>query len=297
MSLDKTKLENVRPCSDGWNAGCPVCARNGSDSKKVHLKIWRSNGAFSCAVFPHDKEHNKQIYAIAGTGGSGAYEPEPVSVKQIELQKTWPVDVLSNLVKDHSYWNGRGISNETVEYFRGGMAVSGQMKGRYVFPVFDMDNDEKIIGFAGRRTDGVKDMSWKILGSRSSFVFGDVDEIESTRRVILVESIGDLLALREHGVKDVLCIFGVSISQVLLAKIIALNPNSIVISTNRDVEKLIAGVKRHVGQESAEKIYVTLSKFFDDNVVSILFPPEREGVKDWGNCNEEDIRKAFLEKS
>jgi hypothetical protein len=268
----------------------------GMDSSHNHLKIWR-DGKYSCAVYPGDHEHNKAIFAIAGVGGSGYVEVEAPPPRQIELPKTWPVDVLADLVQDHSYWIGRGISEETLKQFRGGLATKGQMKGRYVFPIFDQMNEDRIIGFTGRRVDKEEEMKWKHLSSKSLFIFGDPDECESTHRVILVESIGDLLKLREHGVKDVLCLFGVSMSQAVLAKIIALNPASIIISTNRDKAKVIAGVQHYVGQEAAEKIRRTLSKFFDESAIQIVFPPEREGQKDWGTATVEEIKLTFEEKT
>jgi hypothetical protein len=292
MSLDKSKLLNVQLCEGGYTAGCPVCGRNGSDHSRNHLKVWNT-GAYSCAVHPGDDAHNKAIFAIAGIGGGGVAEVEAPPPRQLELPKTWPVDVLDNLVKDHSYWKGRGISEETVASFRGGVATEHQMKNRYVFPIFDSLNEDRLIGFSGRRVDGQPDMPWKIIGSKSLFIFGDLDECESTHRVILVESIGDLLMLREHGVKDVLCLFGVSMSQTLLAKVIALNPTSILISTNRDKGKVIAGVQHYVGQEAAEKIKRTFSKFFDDNAIHIVFPPERDGQKDWGTATKEEIEATF----
>lgn len=289
MSLDITKLLNVKPCADGWTAGCPECGRNGRDSQRMHLKVWRT-GAYSCAVCPSDPVHNKAIYAIAGAGDAGTAEVEPPPPRQMELPQTWPVDVLDRLIQDHSYWVGRGVSEATVAPFRGGLAADGQMKGRYVFPMFDQLNDDKLVGFSGRRVDNGDEMRWKHIGAKSLFVWGGVDEIESTHRVILVESIGDALALMEQGVKDVLCLFGVSMSQVLLAKVIALNPSSIIVSTNRDT-------KHSVGQNAAVKIEQTLTRFFGDGVVSIVFPPQREGVKDWGGCLPEEIKAAFPDKA
>lgn len=293
MSLDLSKLRNVKPSADGWTAGCPACGRVGADSQHVHLKVWRT-GPFSCAVHPGDKEHNRLIYSIAGNGeGSSDVEFEAPAERQMELPKTWPVDVLDKLIHDHSYWAGRGVSEGTVAPFRGGVATSAQMKGRYVFPMFDPLNDDKLIGFSGRLTAPNPDPpSWKHIGSKSLFLWGGMDECESSHRVILVESIGDALALMENGVKDVLCLFGVSMSQVLLAKVIALNPSSIIISTNRDVSKR----GHHAGQEGAAKIARTLSKFFDESVIQTVYPPDREGLKDWGKATPEEIKAAFVDK-
>lgn len=289
MSLDRAKLRNVKPCADGWTAACPSCGRDGRDQAGEHLKIWRT-GAYSCAVHPGDDAHNKAIFAIAGIGGGGEVTlEEPAPTRQIELPKSWPVDVLDGLVKDRSYWNGRGVGDFTVAPFRGGVATKGQMKGRYVFPIFDPLNDDKVIGFSGRLVAPNPDApTWKILGSKSLFIWGDPDECESTHRVILVESIGNALKLREYGVADVLCMFGTTLSQVLLAKVIAINPSTIIIATDRDVEKH----GKRAGQDAADKIRRTLSKFFDESVIQTVFPAEG-GPKDWGAADEAAIKAAF----
>jgi hypothetical protein len=290
MPLDKSKLYNVHPCADGYTAGCPACGRSGADSQRVHLRVW-SSGKWSCAVHPGDDAHNKAIFAIAGVGGSDDAVLDAPPPRQIELPKSWPVDVLDGLVKDHSYWNGRGISDFTVAPFRGGVATQHQMKGRYVFPMFDPLNEAKLIGFSGRLiAPNPNAPMWKIIGSKSLFIWGDPDECESTHRVILVESIGDALMLREHGVLDTLCLFGITLSPVLLAKIIAINPTSIIVSTNRDS-------KHTVGQDAAAKITKTLSKFFEETMIRTVLPPEREnGPKDWGQATKDDIVTSFAEK-
>lgn len=287
MILDISKLENVKKNGLDIQAACPVCRKSGSDQTGIHLKIY-SNGKYSCAVHHGNEEHNKAIYALVGKNGSGDYEaPVEVIVPQVVLPKTWPVSVLDKLIKDHSYWNGRNISTPTIESFRGGVAKDGQMKGRYVFPIFD--DNENIVGFTGRVIFPNVNPPWKHLGATGRWVWGDLDEIESTHRVILVESVGDLLALRENGIKDVLCLFGATLSSCLLSKIIALNPKLIIISTNRDF-------KHTVGQRAAQEIRNKLSKFFDEEMLEITFPPERKDVKDWGEATKEEITQTFGEK-
>lgn len=286
MSLSKHKLINVRPCADGYTAGCPACGRAGADSQHMHLRVWNT-GRWSCAVHPGDKEHNRVIYAIAGDGTACEEVGEAPAPRQMEAPKTWDANVLEKLIPDHSYWVGRGVSEGTVAPFRGGVAMTAQMKGRYVFPMFDPLNDERIIGFSGRLVAPMGDAPvWKHLGSKSAFIWGGVDECESTRRVILVESIGDALSLMERGVKDVLVLFGITLSQALLAKVIALNPSSIIISTNRDT-------KHTVGQDAAARIAAVMRRFFDESVIRVVLPPEREGQKDWGTATAEEIAAAF----
>ena len=44
---------------------------------------------------------------------------------------------LEKVISDHSYWINRGISNQTLELFDGGVVKVGKMKDRYIFPVYD----------------------------------------------------------------------------------------------------------------------------------------------------------------
>lgn len=273
MSLDPAKLSNVRVSSEGYGAACPACQEAGSDSSGTHLRVFR-DGSYGCAM-DRTPEHYSRIFALAGAGTTGETTYTPPPLPPIEVERIWPADVLDRLVKDHSYWEGRGISAATVAPFRGGVATSGQMAGRYTFPLFN--EDDAIIGFDGRRIDGRPDKPWKIIGKSSRFVWGNPDEIASSGRAILVESIGDALMLMEHGMTDVLCLFGTSISQAVLGKLIELSPHDIVVATNRDNPREIGigEAKRIItpGQDAATRIAATLSRFWDEGVVRICLPP------------------------
>ena len=69
MSLDISKLENVRTRSDKTTARCPACAEHGHDKNGEHLVIY-SGGRFACVLYPGDsadaKEHRKRIFALCG---------------------------------------------------------------------------------------------------------------------------------------------------------------------------------------------------------------------------------------
>lgn len=303
MPLDLTKLEGVQHRGTKTTARCPACASEsggGGDRSKDHLVIY-SNGAYGC-VIDRSEGHRKAIYALAGQHGSGDLsdvptlaptEPEP----EVQLARTWSPDILALLVKDHSYWAGRGVSEATVEPFLGGVALKGQLRHRYCFPIFSDEGD--IMGFDARwalptppppppgKTKGAK---WKKLGDSRLFVWGGLDEIADCGRAVLVESIGDSLMLREHGVPESLCLFGVHMSEVVLAKLIELNPRDIVISTNRDSGLLPNGQVKRVGQDAALRIKRTLDLFFGEGVARILHPTEN----DWGCSSAEQIHAAFL---
>ncbi len=299
MSLDASKLVGATRLAGKTVAQCPVCAEHGADQSRNHLVIF-DTGKFGC-VIDSSPEHTRAIWHLVGVGGTGdapidtAPPPEP---EMVEPPRVWEADLLPRLVKDHSYWASRGISEETVAPFGGGVATNATFKDRYVFPQFNEDGE--IIGFSGRclrkMTDAerkqFKRQKWKHLSPSSRFIWGGLAAVEDYRRAILVESIGDSLALAEHGVPESLCLFGTNLSEALLAHLISVNPLSIVISTNLDEPKLMSGRMVRPGQAAAIRIKRTLDAFFDEGVAVIVHPPAP--LKDWGESDRETIAATFL---
>jgi hypothetical protein len=291
MPLELAKLQNVKTDADGWTCACPACRSiNGGDASGNHLKIWKSTGRWSCIIAPSDKAHNQAIWALAGDGASNSdlswitAEPE---LPPVEIDRTWPVTALNRLVKDHSYWAGRGVDEETVSFFQGGIAVDGQMANRYVIPIFNSDKSS-IIGFTGRAMKKEMTVPWKHIGKTSKWVWGGLDEVEAEDRAILVESPGDLLSLRQAGFKEAICLFGINLSQCVLAHLIAANPATIIISTNNDI-------KHSVGQNAAEKIKNILDKFYSPERIVVKLP-KVDGCKDWNDVlrvRPEHIKETF----
>ena len=69
MSLDSSKLENVRSRGSKTIARCPACAETDHDQSGDHLVI-NENGSFGCVLYSGDsveaKEHRKRIFALCG---------------------------------------------------------------------------------------------------------------------------------------------------------------------------------------------------------------------------------------
>ena len=69
MSLDISRLKNVRTRGDKTTAGCPACAEVGHDRKCEHLVI-NAEGGFGCVVYPGNgpeaKEHRRRIFMLCG---------------------------------------------------------------------------------------------------------------------------------------------------------------------------------------------------------------------------------------
>jgi hypothetical protein len=184
--------------------------------------------------------------------------------------KKFDKGMLVKLVRDHEYWMNRGISPSVIESFKGGLAVNGRMKGRYVFPIFD--EREELIGFSGRMTqDNPNYPKWKILGAKKNFLYPSfTKDIIQSRQVILTESIGDAISLVEIGIKNVLVMFGVTISSGILCFLLKSSVEKIFIFLNND-----AG-NNDVGNEASIELKNTLHSHFDEQQVKIVTPPLKD---------------------
>ena len=52
-----------------------------------------------------------------------------------------PPETLNHIIPNHRYWIDRGISEETMTTFQGGIMEGGRMKNRYTFPIFNYKKD------------------------------------------------------------------------------------------------------------------------------------------------------------
>ena len=197
--------------------------------------------------------------------------------------KRFEKHLLQKLSKDNTYWNQRGVSDATLEKFRGGLAVTnGRLRGRYVFPIFD-DKDE-IIGFSGRLTFQSGTMpKWKHLGQKKNFIFPiqSTEHIMSSKTAIIIESIGDCLKMIECGINNTIVSFGVSLSPKIIQHLLKLDVGRIIIALNNDEDN------GFVGNEASEEYKEELKKYFDEDKITIALPT----AKDFGEMSCEDIQK------
>ena len=206
--------------------------------------------------------------------------------KQVEcigVDKIFDPENLSLIVKNHSYWNQRGISSEVLEKFKCGTdngVEGGKMYNRYIFPIFD--SSLNIIGLSGRKLEAEsKRPKWLHYGSKSKWiypVFLNENEIKEKREVILVESIGDMLSLWEHGIKNCIVLFGVSLSKSILFHLIKLKVNKIIIALNNDGDN-------KAGNKGALKILDLLDYYFTKDNSLIALPPRN----DFNEMNRKEI--------
>ena len=216
---------------------------------------------------------------------------------KINLEKTFSKEELSSLLPHYSFYNDRGISDSTLQFFKSGMCTGGSMYQRYVFPIFN--KFQQIHGMAGRDMINSENRpKWKHMGKKTSWVyplycldeFGSTpifSSIISSKEIIIVESIGDMLSLFEKGFKNVLVSFGLDISPTLISILIGLNPQRIVLSFNNDSSKDI-----NSGLIACIKNFLKLLNHFNQDKLTICLPIKN----DFGDMTGEDFNFWLTKK-
>jgi len=214
------------------------------------------------------------------------FDPEKQIIKE-ELESTSKFDknLPLKLKPDHSYWVGRGIDASVVAKFGGGIATEGRMANRHTTPIYDPYNDD-LIGFAGRWLGKKSNYipKWKLLGKKSQFLWPikyNKEEIQKSKEVILIESLGDGFALYNAGIKNILVTFGVTLSSKVIQFLLKQDMQKIVIAFNND------SCNNSVGNEASLKARKNLLSFFDEGQVVIRLP--QNGFNDFGEMSRNSI--------
>lgn len=209
----------------------------------------------------------KDAYKILGGSTTKTkFEFDPIKELSDGVVETFSLQSVGTLLPHHKHFLDRGVSKETLEQFGGGVSMSGYMRNRYTFPIYDINKN--IIGFSGRALFDKMLPKWKNKGKTRNWLYPlylNKSEITTASSVYLVESIGDLLALWEVGIKNVIVLFGVKISKPLLATLVELNIKTIYVSLNNEPDN------NSIGNIAAEKICEKLTCFFDDVQVRLPF--------------------------
>jgi hypothetical protein len=220
-----------------------------------------------------------------------SFEINEVYVKKerLEMEKIYPDDCLKKLFPNYDFYNKKSISETTQKMYKCGLASAGKMYRRVVFPIYNSNN--QIYGFSGRRVDNNEESpKWKHIGLKNNWIYPAMipDFPEIMDEVILVESIGDSMALTENGFTNNLVTFGLDCSSSLMNFLISKNLKTIYISTNNDSDS-----EKNRGLIAAVKILIKLSSFFDLDVLKIK-PPL---MNDFGEMQLSDNSLLFCEWS
>lgn len=200
---------------------------------------------------------------------------------EIKMDKTYNIEDLKDLLPHYKFYEDKKISKQTLKMYRSGFCTKGKMNNRYVFPILDYEFEEKLIGFSGRSLlwkDGDDSFpKWKHLGTKKGWIFplcfkGVFEqEVESSKEVILVESIGDSLALTENKIYNHMVTFGIDLSQSQKMALLSLSPDKIIIAMNND-----SSSSKNAGLISAIKHFVSLMDFFDMEKIQIKLPQQND---------------------
>ena len=229
----------------------------------------------------------KQLIELLGGTATETYAPDVEVVEKFKPEKTYPIEILKKLVPNYSFFLNRGISAKTLELFQAGFAQGGKLRWRICFPVFNRLG--KIFGFAGRwyknEVTGATP-KWKLIGRKTDFIYpAHLNEsiLKETKKVIIVESVGDVLSLWDAGIKNVLCVFGTDISFHQICYLIHIDCEEIILATNNEPDN------KEIGNRAAEKMKNKLRKYFSDDKIIIHLPFE----KDFGTMNKNQILQWY----
>ena len=202
--------------------------------------------------------------------------PTYIPPEKPKMPKTYPEECLRRLMPNYAVYEGKRISAKTMKMYKAGLATTGPMYQRIVFPIYDEFG--QIYGFSGRKIHEDNDLAkWKHLGQKNTWVYPYYsvvetrEPIEKSRDIYLVESIGDSLALSECGLFNHLVNFGIDCSAALQCFLISLDPKRIIISTNNDSEKEVDR-----GKIGAIKTFMKLMNHFPVERLKIKMPTKND---------------------
>jgi hypothetical protein len=273
----------LRDCGEYWTTR--AIFRGGV--RPASLTVWKRDGRFKDWVVGTSGSPEYLAKIISGAAPNFITEQDYIPQK-IVVPKIYSEKCLERLLPSYQMFSKRGISDETMRFFKAGLAQKGQLLRRVCFPC--RDEQSKIIGFAGRwyseqlpKEDFAK---WKFIGRKTNFLFPGTlnrDEIYKARQVILVESIGDVLSLWEAGVKNTFCLFGTALCKRHLSYVACFQAKDVVIALNDDTKQ----DGTNPGQQGAAKVLEKLDKVLDVGVARIVKPTRN----DFGAMNGEEIRE------
>jgi hypothetical protein len=301
-SIDSNKIKEVLEsigyklvdCGNHWRTS--AIYRNGDN--RTAVQIYKNTGVWNDYIenkgskplealikltLKDDRTKLKNILDGIQKGETYTYTENK---ELIQMEKIYPESALERLFPNYNFYKQKSISEVTQKSFKVGLAGVGQMYRRMVFPIYD--EDKQIVGFSGRKVDDGNDFpKWKHLGKRKNWVYPayvpaakTVDEyIDEAKEVILVESIGDCMALFDNDIKNSLVTFGLGINPKIISYLSGKEINRIIISNNNDSDS----DKNH-GLISSIKIFMNLSKFFNLDQLIIKLPPKPHN--DFGIAHE-----------
>ena len=223
-------------------------------------------------TFGSDQQAIKNILSSINKSEEYVY----IEKQTIEMDQIYPESMLNNLFPNFSFYKKKGLSDDTLNFYKTGLAQSGKMYRRMVFPIYN--EHKQIIGFSGRKIDDSNEKvpKWKHIGRKKNWIYPAYIPAEETvdsiirkaGEVVIVESIGDSMALFESGIKNNLVSFGLGCQSIMLSYLSSFPVKRIVIAGNNDLDG-----ENH-GYLGCVKTLLNLLPYFDFNCIEINLPPE-----------------------
>ena len=278
---------NLQDCGNHWRTR--AIYRNGKTNTSVIIYkdsgVWRDFGAdgqskpFNALVKETLNTDDPKILSIYLVDSDQTYKPD--KKEKIEMEKIYPESYLDKLLPMKTFYEKRGVSGEIQSLFKCGYAGGGKMYRRIVFPIYNLEG--QIHGFSGRTVINDENTpKWKHMGKKGGWLYPyhlAREPIEESKEIILVESIGDCLALYEAGFKNVLVTFGLDASSKLISYLNTFELERIIIATNNDENKEI-----NSGGIASIKAVAKIAQVFDLSIIRIN-PPL---CNDFGEMLESD---------
>ena len=275
-SLEKLGYR-LQDCGSHWRTR--AIFRNGKTNTSLIIYkdsgVWRDFGGdeqakpFTALVKETLKTEDPKAlkeYLINNPNQKESFTPKE---EVIEMEKIYPESYLEKLLPMKTFYEKRGVSSNTQDKFKCGYAGGGKMYRRIVFPIYDLDG--QIHGFSGRSVTNDEHIpKWKHMGRKTNWVYPhhlSHSNIEDKEEVILVESIGDCMALYEAGHDNVLMLAGLDISAKIISYLNSFDLKRIIVATNNDNSK-----DENTGALASIKVAAKLSSVFDLSLIKINPP-------------------------
>jgi len=275
-SLEKLGY-SLQDCGSHWRTR--AIFRNGKTNTSLIIYkdsgVWRDFGGdeqakpFAALVKETLKTEDPKAlkeYLINNPNQKESFTPKE---EVIEMEKIYPESYLEKLLPMKTFYEKRGVSSNTQDKFKCGYAGGGKMYRRIVFPIYDLDG--QIHGFSGRSVTNDEHIpKWKHMGRKTNWVYPhhlSHSNIEDKEEVILVESIGDCMALYEAGHENVLMLAGLDISAKIISYLNSFDLKRIIVATNNDNSK-----DENTGALASIKVAAKLSSVFDLSLIKINPP-------------------------
>jgi len=228
------------------------------------------------------------------------HQPIRLERRLLKEEKTFSNDVLRKLLPDYDYFLKRGVTKEVQQVYQCGLATSGKLYQRIVFPV--RRRDKKIHGFSGRKVLEDNDRpNWLHWGQSKDwfypyFTIPRVEEkIKEEKVVYLVESIGDSMKMFQNGFENNLVAFTNKIGPKFISKVSVLDAD-IVIAFNDDSNK--EGNQKDQGKKGALSSILKLIDAVDLNRIWFVKPTKNDfGEMDWQDFKEFKNKLSFSKEN